>query len=533
MSRAGEDRERRVGFLLLLRSLWRRYRGAVSDDALRAQEELRSRDAELSAIFRAFPDLLFELTPDETIVSYRAGRSEDLYVSPEQFLGRRMCDVLPLEAAKVLSAGHQRVLGGERLWTVEYALAVGGADRHFEARIVPLPNDHCIVVVRDVTERHREQEERRELDLRMQEAQRLESLGLLAGGVAHDFNNYLAAILGAAEILSKKLPGGPATTEPLDIIRQAGWRASELSRQLLAYAGHAHLETRNVSLSALVVDTAQLLDAATSKRVRLELDLPDDVPAVLGDVSQLRQVLLNLVTNASEALGDREGHITVRTRGVDHSVTLSVSDDGRGMDAATRQKMFDPFFSTKGRGRGLGLASVLGIVRSHGGRVDVESATDLGTTVRIVLPASGAPAEPLERPRASALPPLQGGVVLVVDDEPGVRVVTARLLREAGLDAIEAADGRAAIALLERGARPDVVVLDMTMPGWSGEETLVELHRIDPSLPVILTSGYDESARHSPAAMPRPPAVFLQNPYRIGALLAAIQSALAERARVR
>jgi signal transduction histidine kinase/CheY-like chemotaxis protein len=498
----------------------------LSSDPIHTLDELRARNAELAAIFQALPDLMFELADDGRILSYRAGRTEDLYVAPSEFLGKTMCQVLPRGPAELLRRAHERVLAGERLASTEYALELPSQTKHFEARFVAGVAGRTIVLVRDVTELRREQEERRHLDLKVQEAQRLESLGVLAGGIAHDFNNLLAAIIGAAEVISRVTPAGSPLAEATQIIEDASWRASELSRQLLAYAGKGRFEMRHLSLGSMVLDTAQLLDTAISKDVHLDLDLPEDVPAVHADVAQVRQLVVNLVTNASESI-EGVGRVTVRTRRAGDMVELEVSDEGRGMDAATRQRMFDPFYSTKGPGRGLGLASVLGIVRAHGGEIEVESERGRGTRVTVRLPASTQPAEPLARVHVPPRQKIEGGLALVVDDEPGVRTVTARLLEAAGLDVLTAADGPAAVAIVTERGDLDLVVLDKTMPGMGGDQTLEELRRIDPSLPVILTSGYDPAEPRA-SSLPRG-TVVLQKPYRASALLSAVRAAISAR----
>ncbi len=337
---------------------------AVDADSRSTRDELRVRNAELEAIFRALPDLLFELSPDGAIVRYRAGNAEDLYRAPQEFLGLSMMEVLPPEAGSVIGEALERVNAGESLVRVEYDLSVSGISKHFEARLVPMEGGNVIVMARDVTEQRDMQEERRRLDHRMFEAQRLESLGLLAGGIAHDFNNLLAVILGGLEIASRNLDEASPLHASLDLVWQAARRGSDLSRQLLAYAGKGGSELRSVDLVALVRDTAKLLEAVVSKRVALRVDLPDEALPVVADAGQLRQLLLNLVTNASDSCGVRGGSVAVRVRSLESDadstseprVELEVIDDGCGMDPEIRERIFDPFFTTKGAGRGLGLA---------------------------------------------------------------------------------------------------------------------------------------------------------------------------------
>jgi signal transduction histidine kinase len=483
---------------------------------------------QLEAIFRALPDLLFELAPDGTILGYRAGRVEDLYTTPVDFLGKRMSDVLPPETGQLLQTAIDRVVAGDALVTVEYSLTVSGSAKYFEARLVPF-GGNVIVVARDVTQQRRAIEERRELDRKVLEAQRLESLGVLAGGLAHDYNNLLAAILASADLVARHVPEGSPMSAPLEIVRQSAWRASELSRQLLAYAGKGRIEAQTFDVRALVLDTAQLLGAAKTAGARLELDLPVGLPAVHGDVAQLRQVVMNLITNASDAVSEHDGRVRLAARVVERDemrwVEIVVEDDGVGMDEATRGRMFDPFFSTKGAGRGLGLAAVLGIVRSHGGHIDVESAPGAGTRILVRLPASDRPPEPLGSTPAAVRRHRMRGTVLVVDDEGAVRDATAAILADAGLVVHTAEDGRQALDIVGRGRRFDAIVLDVTMPRMGGLEALAAIRAIDPHVPVLLISGYSDTDQLRAAAAH----AFLQKPFPAEALLTAITTALESR----
>lgn len=490
--------------------------------------------AELEALFRAMPDLLFVVDPNGVFVRCRAGRTEDLYLAPEDFIGKRVAEVLPAPIAQLLDDACARVSGGEPMVRFEYELMMASR-KHFEARVVPVDGGNFIVVTRDVTDLRRIEEERRQLDRKVQEAQRLESLGVLAGGIAHDFNNLLAAVLGGAELIARHVPPGSRMEEPLEIVQQSAWRASELSRQLLAYAGKATTETRSIDLGALVRDTAQLLDSALSKRARLTLALEEGAPPVRGDLAQLRQVVLNLITNASDAVAERGGTVTLRTRVAQHGdpptayLELSVADDGCGMDETTRARMFEPFFTTKGLGRGLGLASVLGIVRAHGGCIEVDSRPGVGTLARVLLPASDEQPEPAPPPAAERDPlPIANATALVVDDEAGLRDVVRGLLEAAGLSVLTAGDGQAALELYARHPNIDVVVLDVTMPKLGGPETFLALRRLRADLPVILASGYDERNARLQLRDANPPPLFLEKPFESATLLAAIAEALAQ-----
>jgi two-component system, cell cycle sensor histidine kinase and response regulator CckA len=397
----------------------------------------------------------------------------------------------------------------------------------------------------DITERKKVDAERMAFERNLQEAQKRESLGLLAGGVAHDFNNLLTGVLGQATLARTNLaPDSPLAT-PLAEIEEAALRAAELCRQMLAYAGKSALARQRLDPNTVVESTLQLLRVSVGKRVQLRWQPDKAVPPVIGDATQLRQVLVNLVRNASEAIGSGSGTITVATQLVDIDrarvgeahfgaepadrtcAVISVRDDGPGMDAETRARVFDPFFTTKFAGRGLGLAAVLGIVRAHGGTVEVESALGAGSCFRVLLPAdegpidaSGAQVAAPERTRGS-------GAVLVVDDEDVVRRVVVRALESAGYEVVAARGGREAIAAVE--AAPDrfaLVVLDLTMPELDGRETNDRLKRLCPSLPVLLMSGYaeqDASDRFADSDL----AGFLPKPFSVQALQQAVASILA------
>jgi signal transduction histidine kinase len=362
-----------------------------------------------------------------------------------------------------------------------------------------------LAIEREHADRQREQMERKLL-----ETQKLESLGLLAGGVAHDFNNLLSGILGNAGLIRMDLPAGSPLLELLGDIENAGRRAAELCQQMLAYAGKGRFVIRRLDLSALVEESRRLLQLSISKNAVLTCHLPSDLPPIEADATQVRQILMNLVINASEAIGERSGHIII-TAGVmpaDRAyltetwlspdlpegdyVFLEVRDNGIGMTAETRSRIFDPFFTTKFTGRGLGLAAVLGIVRGHRGALKVESEHGFGSAFRLLLPAfTGAAESPAHIVTSTSW---KGhGTVLVVDDERAVRTVTSRILAACGFEIVLARDGREAIDLFSR--RPGdfrLVLLDLTMPHLSGEDTFRQLRLLQPDSRILLMSGYNE-----------------------------------------
>ncbi len=393
----------------------------------------------------------------------------------------------------------------------------------------------ALAFITDITERKR-------LEEQLRHTQKLESLGVLAGGVAHDFNNLLTGIMGNASLASEVVaPSNPARAF-LENVVATTQRAADLTRQLLAYAGKGRFVICPVNLSELVREIANLIQASIPKTVQVRLKLDENVPLVEADASQMQQLVMNLVINAAEAIGDNNGTVIVTT-GVlqvdEHYlrtvlaeneispgeyVYLEVNDTGCGMDAETISRIFDPFFTTKFMGRGLGLAAVSGIIRSHRGAIKVYSARGKGSTFKVLLPVGGAGAE---RDAAREPGDLAGtGVVLVVDDEPVVRQTAKSALQRYGYTVLLAEDGQSAIDLFrEMSGRVNLVLLDMTMPGITGEETLRQLQLIRTGVQVVLSSGYNEvEAVHRFAG--KGLAGFIQKPYTAAQLAEKIKAAL-------
>jgi len=391
----------------------------------------------------------------------------------------------------------------------------GDAEKFYDVMLEPIRDDggavdRILIQSTDITDqvlaRRRLEESQRQLI----QVQKLESLGVLAGGIAHDFNNLLTAIVGGASTALLALPNGSAAAQAIQCVLVGARSATELTRQLLAYAGKGHVEVKAIDLSAQVRELAALLETTVPKKVQLRLQLTTDLPAIEADIAQVQQVLMNLVVNGAEAIGDQRGTVVVTT-GVqvvdaDSAATLcppaelpsaeyvflEVSDTGVGMDEATLERIFDPFYTTKFTGRGLGLAAVLGIVRAHKGALKVSSRPGFGTTFRVFFPVSDrAPTSG----GADLVDTFRGtGTILVVDDDPGVRRALQMLLEHFGFEVVEASDGRKGIhEFAARGGDFAAVILDMTMPDMGGEETFLELRRLRGEVPVILASGYSEA----------------------------------------
>lgn len=402
-------------------------------------------------------------------------------------------------------------------------------------------------VLVDVTERKRAEEERARLEAQMRHAQKLESLGVLAGGIAHDFNNLLVGILGNASFIFDDLPEGSSTRQSVAHIIDAAERAAELVREMLAYSGRGHFLVEPVNLSVLTRDMAHLLESSISKRAVLEYALEEKLPNILADAAQMRQIIMNLLTNASEAVEDSGGTIRLSTGVIEADrqylldsilaeelpegqyVFVEVADSGVGIEPRLLPRIFEPFYSTKFTGRGLGLAAVLGIVRGHKGAIKVTSRPGNGSVFRVLFPVHEDPAAIV--PVASVGSPVSEmpsptGWVLVVDDEEIVRSIARRILEREGFRVLLARDGEEGLEVFRaEHERLHAVVLDLTMPKLGGEEVFKRMRAINPRVPVLLSSGYDEQevvGRLDHDGL----AGFVQKPYRAANLLAKLRRAL-------
>lgn len=372
--------------------------------------------------------------------------------------------------------------------------------------------------------------ERVVMENRMHEAQRRESLGMLAGGIAHDFNNLLMIVLGNVELARRGGAVSPEQEERLGAIESAASRATALANQMLAYAGKASSSVASVSLGERVRATTELFRSVLRPNVELELHEAEEL-RIEADDAMLDQVLVNLLKNAIDACEERGGRVDVRwgrcpasTPDAGHPF-IEVEDSGCGMDAETRQRAFDPFFSTKPDGTGLGLAAVRGIAESHGARVSLKSEPDRGTVLRFVLPLSTACTESEEASSERAESPHLSNPVLVVDDQAEVRGVARAFLEEEGYAVTEASSGREALTRLQEGEAVGALLIDLTMPGMSGYELARAVRNRDASLPIVIMSGFDRTDRStSPEEVHGLP--FLQKPFRQSQLLACLASAV-------
>jgi PAS domain S-box-containing protein len=421
----------------------------------------------------------------------------------------------------ILDCPHMRVLAfGTTIRSEDdYFLHRDGQLVPISSSAAPIISDNNVVgavmVVRDLTEQKQAEATERENEEALQQSQKLESIGVLAGGIAHDFNNLLTGIMGNAG-LARRAIVAHKTEQAAALLKDvlaASERAADLTRQLLAYAGKGRFVIQSVDVCKLVSDVSTLIRASISKKITLVLDVPDDCPPVEADRTQLQQLVMNLVINGGEAIGDEAGTLTVRVRPDQFTerrerprtegfpivageyVRIDVSDTGAGMDAETRTRIFEPFFTTKFLGRGLGLSAALGIVRGHRGAIGVRSEPGSGTTFTVLLPT---PRETRQPERMSGHfgveSDVQGvGTILVADDEEGVRSLVSNILQDAGYTVELASDGAQAVQRLrELGDRVRLILLDLTMPILGGAEAAAELRRIRPDVPIVAMSGYGD-----------------------------------------
>jgi len=396
-------------------------------------------------------------------------------------------------------------------------------------------NRGAVVAFRDISQR-------KEAEAQLRYAQKLESLGVLSGGIAHDFNNLLTPILGFASLARTILPPASPAIPMLEQVEQAANRAAALTQQMLAYSGKGRILLEPIDLSVLVREMTALLSASISKKAVLHFQLADPLPPIDGDRSQIRQVVMNLITNASDALGELPGNVHIRTGTLfadrdylrspyfteelpeGEYVSVAVVDSGCGMSPETLARIFDPFFTTKFLGRGLGLAAVQGIVRGHKATLKVRTEPGRGSTFEVLFPRSHASVAPA--PPAAAPAPAASGTVLVVEDEEPIRRVAQHVLESNGFRVLLAVDGQQAVdQFREHAAAIDAVLLDLTMPKKNGLEVLVELRQLRPEVRVVLMSGYsqeDIAQRFAGQQL----AGFVQKPFNPLRLLAALQRAV-------
>jgi PAS domain S-box-containing protein len=434
---------------------------------------------------------------------------------------------------------HPLLAGGRVIGTLSFGSRAKTRFSEDDLALMQAVAHHIAIAM----ERVRAQKLLRESAARLQQSQKMESVALLAGGIAHDFNNLLVGIIGNASLAEDLLPPGSPAAEAIREVVKAGQRAACLTREMLAYSGKGRFVVERVDLSKLVREVAALFRSSVPNQVTLHLDLGENLPPVEVDTAQVQQVVMNLVINAVQAIGDARGLISVGVRLVDIDaraiaaewgdaelrpgphVGLEVRDTGCGMDEATKARIFDPFFTTKPAGRGLGLASVPGIVRGHQGAIKVESEPGRGSVFSVLIPAARAGAVRSPRQRAADVQLAGHGRILVVDDEEIVRTMAGAALERLGYEVSLADSGPAAVAALAVEPLLDLAILDLSMPGMSGQDTLARLRAARPDLRIVVSSGYCEAECR---ALFQDDCIsgFLQKPYTATALGQSVKAAM-------
>ncbi len=494
--------------------------------------------------FDAVPDLISIIDIHHTITRANKAMAERCGVTPGELVGRKCFEVIGGFSLPHDNCPHARLLQGALTGTIE--IEEKSFDGFFDVTVSPLyDEDGCITasvhIMRDITGRKIAEEERLKLEQQFIQTQKLESLGVLAGGIAHDFNNILTIILGHCFMVKENFGSEMSDKAHIEKIEVAANRAADLCRQMLAYAGNSPLLSVQINLWQLVDDMVKMLQSALKKNVTIQLDLKRDVPGMSGDNAQLQQVVMNLIINAAEAIGDQNGTIQVvltklmvaqgqsfhdflgNSINAGSYACLEVSDNGCGMDDEIQKRVFEPFFTTKFTGRGLGMSAILGIIHSHNGALQLFSSPGVGTTFKVYLPL------PVQATVIETAHPVEtvpfgkmGGTVLLVDDEEALRTIGAVLLNAMGFATITASNGTEALDIYrECGSCICLVLLDFIMPERGGAEVFYALRKLSPRLPIVLCSGYnneiipDDISRDAYYA-------FVQKPYKPDALRSAL-----------
>ncbi len=526
----------------------------------RAEKALRESEERFRGIANSLPGVVFQFYARDNGVmglSFVSDRSQDIlgiYSGTEKFFYHFTECVAPEDKHRFFSSIEEAVRTASTWHFEGRFIRKDGREIYVRGISQPERREREIIyngVLLDVTDRRKAEQERIEIEKRLLHAQRLESLGLMAGGIAHDFNNLLTAVLGNLDLALMDQPPDSRTHSFLDKARSAAHRAAGLTNQMLAYSGKGKFDVKVFDLSALVDGMAGLLKASAPRNVDLKLEMDRSLPSIKADPGQIQQIVMNLIMNAYEAMEDRHGTVSIITGWVvcDEQflqssrlddkpraggyVFLDVTDSGCGMEDETKERLFDPFFSTKFTGRGLGMAAVLGIVKGHGGAVMVESEPGNGTTVRTLFPAgntvhasSEEDVEAVVAGQENGLPSTVSGTVLVVDDEEIVLDLCRTMLERIGCKVLCALTGEDALEIFRRHAQEiDCVILDMTLPGMDGAAVFDDLRRIRSDVKVIISSGYTEQevSRSFPDKIP---GAFMKKPYEFQSLRNVLQRML-------
>jgi len=510
-------------------------------ELIRNNLALQQSEGKFRSYVDSSPDGIFVADEDGRYLEVNRAACSMTGYGETELLGMSLPQLLPPAYAKAADR-HFRALKetGAASCELEF-VRKDGSKRWWFVDAVRLSDRRYLGFTKDITERKQAEEERIKLEQQLLHSQKLESLGVLAGGIAHDFNNILTAIIGNADLALMRLSSESPALDNLRNIEKAAARAADLAKQMLAYSGKGKFVIEPIYLNRMLEEMVHMLEVSISKKAVLRFNLAPTLPLVEADATQMHQIIMNLVINASEAIGEKSGIIAITTGCMDCDrkyldgvwlaeniseglyVYLEIADTGCGMDKKTLAKVFDPFFTTKFTGRGLGMAAVLGIIRGHKGAIKIYSEYGKGTTFKILLPASGRPAELFSREWQTQDQWRGCGVALIVDDEETVRAIGGEMLRELGYSVVTASDGREALEVFN--GRDDIclVILDLTMPRLDGEQTFRELRRIDPGIKVIMSSGYNEQ-EVAQRFVGKGLSGFVQKPYNLSTLREVIKS---------
>jgi two-component system sensor histidine kinase EvgS len=509
---------------------------------------LRTSEDHYRTLLENLPQMIFLKDVNSVYISCNARYAASMGLEAAQIAGKTDFEFYPRELAEKYRADDREVMKSQQVLEFEEQHQAQGVRRMIHTVKTPVFDEHGAVrgvlgIFWDISERKQHEAARERLELQLRQAQKMEAVGRLAGGVAHDFNNILTVILGNANLLAEESGLSPEARAVVAEIAQAAGRASELTRQLLTFSRRQVAEMRPLDLNEVVRRMQPMLDPIARGRITLSLELGADLPAVLADANMMEQVVLNLALNARDAMPEG-GVLTLRTRLEEiasaatlagsarppgRHVVLEVQDTGLGMDEETKAHLFEPFYTTKevGRGTGLGLASVYGVVQQHLGWIDVESAPGRGTTFSMYIPAAADRAATPVSPEPAGPIPRGTEFILVVEDETSLRRMTLAALQRLGYRVREAASGEEAEALwTELGGEIDLLLTDVVMPGrMSGLQLAREWRARRPNLPMVICSGYSEDVLYKKEELPAD-AQFLPKPYDIRSLAATVREAL-------
>ncbi len=537
-----------------------RIYGTLQDITEKKQREIAFRRVyeQLDGILKHSPNVITIMDRNGRYVNVNPAGARVLNKNRDEIIGKSFRDVLPPPLAEKFHERVKTVIDTGQSLDVEDVFAAGAEAPVFSTLLFPIYDNGETASLAggigvNVTERKKAERERLRMLRRIQTLQRLESMAVMAGGVAHDFNNILMVIIGNLEFVKEDMTENAAALKNLREAERAARQAAGLARQMLAFSGKGHFIIEPVDLDCMVRDVTTMLKSVVSGRRVLDVQLQEAPLMLEGDAKQLRQAASNLILNAAESYPETDsGGVIDVVAGAEvldaaflkttlsdvwmgyeelkegRYVFLEVRDHGVGMDAETQRRMFEPFFSTKFQGRGLGLAAVIGIVRGHKGFIRVDSAPGRGTVIRIWFPAAGRVAAPATAEPAPEATPASGksGLILLIDDEASVRNVVRRMLERMGFTVIAAGDGPDALSLYRIHRHDiDLVLTDLSMPGMNGVEVFAELRRAGCEAPVALSSGYGESEIKSLYAA-KGFAAFIQKPYQKDALAGMLQSVL-------